>query len=314
MVAGTGVDGLNAAGENQFGLNPALEGTEFGGAADRNQNGVQNNNPIGGANNTKSSESFGRPARPVQSVWRGAARATTTWLCTAGRTGTGRAARESSQCGSRGWWSGSSRRRGGSGAGDGASLANPANAVLAQQLDPQQTGAGGQQQQPIQQGVQNPENAGNAAARQNNGTGQQTRSGNPYDPRENSERQRQAEQNANPLSNPTGAPFVASIGVLQVGPDGTGTVQGQLEGVAVRNLAGMNVIVQSTNWQGNGGAAVDPRRCSGSAGQRTATAGASSPPRTTSAAARRPTTRAARTASDARRSGNCGDGHNSTSQ
>jgi hypothetical protein len=45
---------------------------------------------------------------------------------------------------------------------------------------------------------------------------------------------------------------VSDIGILQVGADGTGSMQNQLEGMAVRNLIGMSVVVRSTEWGGGG--------------------------------------------------------------
>jgi hypothetical protein len=62
-----------------------------------------------------------------------------------------------------------------------------------------------------------------------------------------------------PADSPLGSPFVAEIGTLQVGPDGVGRVQNRFEGMTVRNLAGMSVIVESNDWQGARGMQNDPR-------------------------------------------------------
>ena len=125
-----------------------------------------------------------------------------------------------------------------------------AGAFLAQQLDPQQPQdvrgtAPSQRQMPngqagtqngMRNGTQLPQNQDNF----NNGLGNNTG------------------------GNASGTPFVAEIGVLQVGPDGSGRVENQLEGMAVRNLAGMNVSVMSTVWGGGNGFARnqpnDPRK------------------------------------------------------
>lgn len=158
-------------------------------------------------------------------------------------------------------------------AGDGASLANPQNAILAQQqVDTPAGPTSGQQgvfpaQPSTRQGQQN--NTG--ATQPNNrpaGPG-----ANPYDPRDRAEAQRRG-QGTNPLGGVGGSPFVASIGTLQIGADGSGQVQNRLEGMSVRNLAGMQVIVQSTNWGGQA-VATDPRFAPNGAVQNNAAQGQS---------------------------------------
>jgi hypothetical protein len=49
------------------------------------------------------------------------------------------------------------------------------------------------------------------------------------------------------------SPFVSEIGILRVGPDGSGRVENQFEGMEVRNLVGMSVTVVSAMSQGGGG-------------------------------------------------------------
>jgi len=144
-------------------------------------------------------------------------------------------------------------------AGDGASLANPKHAVLAQQFGAEQTPRPGDQRtvNPPQQPAPN-----NPATMQRDN--RQTMPGaNAYDPRDRAEAQRQLQGN-NPLGNLGDVPF-AQIGTLQVGADGSGQLRNRLEGMSVRNLAGMQVIVQSTNW--GGGTANAPRFAQNGAAQ-----------------------------------------------
>jgi hypothetical protein len=82
---------------------------------------------------------------------------------------------------------------------------------------------------------------------------------NPYNPNQNAQNQQRQQNGGLPNNSPLGSPFVAEIGTLQVGPDGVGRVQNRLEGITVRNLAGMSVIVESTDWQGSRGMQNDPR-------------------------------------------------------
>lgn len=140
-----------------------------------------------------------------------------------------------------------------SGAGDGASLANPHAAVLAQQLDPQMQNRGNATQQSNRPGI----GAANEVNQQN--AAQQRGSRNPYNPDQDARNQHRQQNGGLPADSPLGSPFVAEIGTLQVGPDGVGRVQNRFEGMTVRNLAGMSVIVESNDWQGARGMQNDPR-------------------------------------------------------
>jgi membrane-associated protease RseP (regulator of RpoE activity) len=140
--------------------------------------------------------------------------------------------------------------------GDGASLANPNGPVyLGQQLDPAMSPASGpQRQQPAVPG---------AAGNQVRGKNQLNRNA---DPRVNSPNN--VPGNTNPgvggLGQPGGPQFLRELGVLNVGPDGSGQVQTRLDGIQVRSLIGLSVTVASTasaggNAVGPNGNAIDPR-------------------------------------------------------
>jgi hypothetical protein len=136
------------------------------------------------------------------------------------------------------------------GRGAGASPDAPRSAYLAQSLESQQQGAGASSQ------PSNLQSPGTASQRQLQGRTQQS---NPYDPRDLAETQRREQVDGLPSNSPVGSPFVAEIGALQIGPDGMGRVQRRLEGMTVRHLEGMSVIVQSTKWPGAGRFQNDPR-------------------------------------------------------
>lgn len=130
--------------------------------------------------------------------------------------------------------------------GDGASLANPNGPVfLGQQLDPTMNAANAQQQQPTQV-------APGAAGNQIRGNNQSGRNG---DPRVNSPNN--VPGNANPgvggIGQPGGPQFMRELGVLNVGPDGSGQVQTRLDGIQVRSLIGLSVTVASTASAGGNG-------------------------------------------------------------
>lgn len=142
--------------------------------------------------------------------------------------------------------------------GDGASLANPNGPVyLGQQLDPAMSPASGpQRQQPVVPGA-----AGNPVGG-NNQLGRNT------DPRFNSPNNAHGNNvpgNTNPgvggLGQPGGPQFMRELGVLNVGPDGSGQVQTRLDGIQVRSLIGLSVTVASTASAGGNGVGangVDP--------------------------------------------------------
>jgi hypothetical protein len=134
---------------------------------------------------------------------------------------------------------------GGDAAGGGASLANPhAAPILAQQF----------QQEP-QQGMDTQNNNFRSAAP---GTSNTNQSGardtglNPGEPPQVGNDFSSGDRNS--IGAPGGmSPFVSEIGILRVGPDGSGRVENQIEGMEVRNLAGMSVSVVSAMSQGGGG-------------------------------------------------------------
>ena len=144
--------------------------------------------------------------------------------------------------------------------GDGASLANPHGAsYLAQQLDPAMNPA-----------TQQPNRAAPNANRTNPAA---NNSGRPVNPANN-----QANRNLNPngapidpsanpgvggVGQPGGPQFMRELGVLNVGPDGSGQLQTRLDGIQVRSLAGLSVTVASTASAGGNNIGpnqnVDPR-------------------------------------------------------
>jgi len=154
---------------------------------------------------------------------------------------------------------------------EGASLADPrGSAVLAQQLDPQQTqgfqgAAQGQAQIPNSNDLVDPRQNNLQGNQQGNFTNRQTGTRNGTQPMQNGDNQNGG------LDNTGSTPFVTEIGILRVGSDGSGRVQRQLEGLTVRNLAGMSVTVVKAMSQGGGGFsptnAVDPRTNAGQQGR-----------------------------------------------
>lgn len=233
--------GPDVGADGQFGLNPALQGTadsfDRGGAnasrAGSKQPGAANNvpngvNPNGNHGNPRNP---GRNQLPTQQQ---------PGVVPQGNVAPGAGAVP----GAAGGGGGGSNAPAG---GNGASLANPRNAYLAQQLDI------GQANPPAGRQTANPTQAAPQRAQQSPSSAPTTNAAvpgaNPYDPRDRAEAQRQAKANHNPLNNGAETPGFASLGTLQVGPDGSGQVQNHLEGMTVRNLAGMQVFVQSTNFQ-----------------------------------------------------------------
>jgi hypothetical protein len=157
---------------------------------------------------------------------------------------------------------------GGAAGGDagGASLADPnGSGVLAQQLDAQSGQGISQGNQGVNQGIgqgntgnmQRPGNlqSGSEYLNRNNANGRMS-NGQINNNVNNNGMNRNATNglNTNGMNSSMGAPpFVAEIGVLQVGADSSARVQNRLEGMQVQSLAGMSVIVVSDMGQLSGG-------------------------------------------------------------
>lgn len=244
MNGNSGVVGPDIGADGQFGLNPALEGTaetydQGGAGANRGANPPGASYGVRGPNGTQPGNAVNpnpqNPAgnQPLDQQQPG--------IIPQGNIapGAGTAPDASGGAGAGGGAAPSG--------GDGASLANPRNAILAQQLDSANPAGG--------QATNNPAPANpQQAVQQNSYRGQPTDGAagpgaNPYDPRDRAEAQRRGQSN-NPLNSGGATPGFASLGTLQVGPDGSGQVTSRLEGMTVRNLSGMQVFVQSTNFRG----------------------------------------------------------------
>jgi PDZ domain len=136
---------------------------------------------------------------------------------------------------------------GGSGAqGNGASLANPnALATLAQQLDPNQSSDIGQQNfNPPQTSVQR------EAAQSQAITDRARTNTSRTSLDDNNDSRLPNDFTADPNQDAGGMPpMLAQIGTLQIGPDGGGRIENQLDGVTVRNLEGLTVIVVDSRQQ-----------------------------------------------------------------
>ena len=144
--------------------------------------------------------------------------------------------------------------------GEGASLADPRGPIyLAQQLDPPAT-AGGATEPAIQSGAAPIQDRNIPAQNLPNQDVRNSGSMNPNVPMNDTngrQNPRVGGQNGLPpestgYGGPSAPQFLRELGVLNVGPDGVGQLQTQLDGMQVQHLAGLSVTVASTMSRGGG--------------------------------------------------------------